>query len=148
MPSGGPHHRYRDEVREIIKLQLEAGIPGKVIAHYNKVSPSFVSQMNVERKIHPEVLEACRRKKGPKALISPEANAALAKFMEKNPNALRSEAVELLRDKFDIDVSESTVSRAMKRLRLARKDLRGGVDQRVAVDDESAADANERSGDA
>ncbi|KEF61444.1 uncharacterized protein A1O9_03010 [Exophiala aquamarina CBS 119918] len=95
MLSGGSHHGWHEEVRNIIKLQLEAGVPGKVIAHYNKVSTSFVSQMNVERKMGPELLEARRRSRGPRAKISPAANAALARILEEDPNALRSEAVEL-----------------------------------------------------
>ena len=67
--------------------------------------------------------------------------------MEENPKAFRSEAVDFLRGNFNIEVSESTVSRAMKRVRLARKGLSTGVDQQVGVDDETAADESERAED-
>lgn len=127
MPSGGAHHRYDDGLRATIVEQLEAGIPCNKIAWFNRVSTSFVSQLNVRRRIPPEAAEKNKKPRGPSAKISREAHEAMLRFVDGRchggtaPACTNGEVVEFLRTTFAIDVSEPTVSRALKRSRVERQ---------------------------
>lgn len=119
MPSGGSHPRHDNELRETIKSQLAWGLPGNAIAEHHDVSPSFVSQLNIERKTPPEVLESLKRKRGAKNKIHEPARLAVVGYLEAHPKAVRSDVVDFLKREFDIDVSVETVGRLLRVLRSA-----------------------------
>ncbi|KAK5057707.1 hypothetical protein LTR84_011708 [Exophiala bonariae] len=85
MPSGGSHQRYDETIRTTITQQLEAGIPCNKIAWFNRVSTSFVSQLNVRRKTPADVLAAAaanKKRRGPVGKISREAHDAMVRFVD------------------------------------------------------------------
>ena len=123
MPPKGSFRRHRDEIRDLVKTQLDMGIPGKQIAKFNGVSPAFVARMNKERKTPVETLEAVKRKRGLRSKITLKGREAMRDFIEENPTAYRAKVADFLREEFNIKVSESTVSRAQKQARLSRKRL-------------------------
>ena len=67
--------------------------------------------MNKERKTPVETLEVVKRKRGPRSKITLKGREAMRDFIEENPTAYRVEVADFLREEFNIEVSESTVSR-------------------------------------
>ncbi|OCT47628.1 hypothetical protein CLCR_03685 [Cladophialophora carrionii] len=57
MVSGGSHFRYSDEVRNLVLVQLAAGVKPSDIAAALGVSQPFISQVKTRSAIDPEILE-------------------------------------------------------------------------------------------
>ncbi|RMZ75166.1 hypothetical protein DV737_g5420, partial [Chaetothyriales sp. CBS 132003] len=117
MPSGGSHPKYDQRIRYLIALYLEAGFRNTDIANTLGVSKSFVSTIksNVSQYNNPSPpiggIQGAPRK------VSAAAEEGIVEFLKEHPTPTRDEVANFLRDKYDIDISVTTVGRLLQRLK-------------------------------
>src|ERR1700748_1894016 len=104
MVAGVPHFRYSNEVRNLVLIQLAAGVRPTDIADALGVSKPFVSQVKTRAAADPNIVERKRRPKGRPSKIPPYALEAIKDYIAKHPKAERAEVQDALKDRFGIDV--------------------------------------------
>ncbi|KIW69443.1 hypothetical protein PV04_05320 [Phialophora macrospora] len=117
MVSGGSHFRYSDEVRNLVLIQLAAGVRPSEIADALGVSKPFISQVKTRSATDPEILRRNRRPRGRPPKIPDYALQGIKDYLAKYPAAERCEVLQDLKDRFGIDVHISTVGKLMQKLK-------------------------------
>ena len=112
--------RYSDQVRDMIQLQLCAGVRPSQVASNLNVSRPFISKLRARFDLPTEALSLLPRRGQPRKVGS-EAEEGLRDFLEEYPTARRDEACDFLRDEYGVDCSKWTVGRVIKRLNLTYK---------------------------
>ena len=117
MVSGGPHFRYANEVRNLVLIQLAAGMRPSDIAEALGVSRPFVSQIKKRSANDPEVQRRNQLPKGRPRKLPPYAVEWIKNYVETHPEAERMEIRNGLIEQTGIEVCVATVGRVMKKLR-------------------------------
>jgi transposase len=113
--------RYNDETNSRIEILLKCGIPPQQIAQKERMS--LTSRYRRKRRlkafgtVDPDPLGV----QGRPHSLTVDHEEAIADFIHDNPQAYTEEVVAFLWDEFDLRIDRSTMSRALKRIRLTYK---------------------------
>ncbi len=105
----------------MIEDSIAAGCRTCDIARYLGVSNSMVSRLRGFYEVFGTVSPPYPGVQGRPRKIHREAEEGIIDFFEEYPTARQDEVSDFLFDKFDISANQSTVSRAIKGLRLSSK---------------------------
>ena len=122
MVSGGSHFRYSDEVRNLVLIQLAAGVRPTDIANALGVSKPFISQVKARSVVDPELLKNSALPKGRPPKVGPHAIEAIKDLIQQNPEIERVEVRDVLKRQFDIDVHVTTIGRMIQKLKKAEEE--------------------------
>ncbi|ETI27052.1 hypothetical protein G647_10151 [Cladophialophora carrionii CBS 160.54] len=117
MVSGGYHFRYSDEVRNLVLVQLAAGVKPSDIAAALGVSQPFISQVKTRSAIDPEILERNRRPRGRPPKVPDYAFQGVKGYLAEHPAAERRAIQQNLKERFNIDVHLTTIGRLVQALK-------------------------------
>ncbi|EXJ59841.1 hypothetical protein A1O7_03988 [Cladophialophora yegresii CBS 114405] len=142
MVSGGSHHRYSDEVRNLVLVQLAAGVKPSDIADALGVSQPFISQVKTRSVIDPEILNRNRRPRGRPPKVPDYALQGVKEYLATYPDAERKAVQHNLKERFGIDVHLTTIGRLVKALQ-SGKDCRAADSPTIAEQTSSPENHNQ-----
>ena len=113
--------KYSDSVRNIIETCLRAGVEPLQIASEVHVTHQWVYQLRQVLDAFDTVSPPHLGVQGRPRKVTAEAEQGLLDFLDDNPSAYQDEIAEFLLSEFDISITQSTVSRLLKRLNQTHK---------------------------
>ena len=105
MPTGGPHPKYSDALRDMIENCIACGTPPLDIASHFGVSHQWVYDLRLTYEAFGTVAPPPMRVRGAPKKIDGLATEGLKDFYEEYPCAMQDEAIRFLLDEYDVRVS-------------------------------------------
>jgi len=126
-----------------LSLAVGAAIDRDIVACSGKLTPHQISMLMANYKCSSTAIyrrqeriqagrQAAVRTGGQRRVITAEIDTAIHHLLNEYPWFYQDEIAEFLREVFDIDVDQSTVSRALARIKVTRKKLKVEAKQRNA----------------